>query len=104
MNASISTLKNGLRTLAAAAAIAAAGTGFAQAANAAQPSVVIVHGAFADGSDWAKVIPLLQAKGIKVTAVQNSLTSLADDVAATKRAIDNQPGKVVLVGHSWGGT
>jgi len=104
MKASISTLKNGLRTLAAAAAIAAAGTGFAQAANAAQPSVVIVHGAFADGSDWAKVIPLLQAKGIKVTAVQNSLTSLADDVAATKRAIDNQPGKVVLVGHSWGGT
>ena len=104
MKASISTLKNGLRTLAAAAAIAAAGTGFAQAANAAQPSVVIVHGAFADGSDWAKVIPLLLAKGIKVTAVQNSLTSLADDVAATKRAIDNQPGKVVLVGHSWGGT
>jgi len=104
MKASISTLKNGLRTLAAAAAIVAAGTGFARAANAAQPSVVIVHGAFADGSDWAKVIPLLQAHGIKVTAVQNSLTSLADDVAATKRAIDNQPGKVVLVGHSWGGT
>ena len=104
MNASISTLKIGLRTLAAAAAIAAAGTGFAQAANGTQPSVVIVHGAFADGSDWAKVIPLLQAQGIKVTAVQNSLTSLADDVAATKRAIDNQPGKVVLVGHSWGGT
>jgi len=104
MNASISTLKIGLRTLAAAAAIAAAGTGFAQAANGTQPSVVIVHGAFADGSDWAKVIPLLQAHGIKVTAVQNSLTSLADDVAATKRAIDNQPGKVVLVGHSWGGT
>lgn len=104
MKASISTLKHGLRTLAAAAAIAAAGTGFAQAANAGQPSVVIVHGAFADGSDWAKVIPLLQVKGIKVTAVQNSLTSLADDVAATKRAIDNQPGKVVLVGHSWGGT
>lgn len=94
-----------LRNVAAAAAIAAAGTGFAQAATAAeQPSVVIVHGAFADGSDWAKVIPLLQAKGVKVTAVQNSLTSLADDVAATKRAIDNQPGKVVLVGHSWGGT
>jgi len=93
-----------LRNVAAAAAIAAAGTGFAQAAAAEQPSVVIVHGAFADGSDWAKVIPLLQAKGVKVTAVQNSLTSLADDVAATRRAIDNQPGKVVLVGHSWGGT
>lgn len=102
MKASITTV---LRNVAAAAAIAAAGTGFAHAATAAeQPSVVIVHGAFADGSDWAKVIPLLQAKGVKVTAVQNSLTSLADDVAATRRAIDNQPGKVVLVGHSWGGT
>ncbi|MGL5184215.1 alpha/beta fold hydrolase [Herbaspirillum huttiense] len=87
-------------------ALAAAFTGSsAIAADASdKPSVVIVHGAFADGSDWAKVIPLLQAKGIKVTAVQNPLTSLADDVAAAKRAIDNQPGKVVLVGHSWGGT
>jgi len=67
-------------------------------------SVVLVHGAFADGSDWARVIPLLQARGVHVTAVQNPLTSLADDVAATKRAIDAAPGKVVLVGHSWGGT
>ncbi|QRF62382.1 alpha/beta fold hydrolase [Variovorax sp. UC122_21] len=69
-----------------------------------KPSVVIVHGAFADGSDWAKVIPLLQAKGLNVVAVQNPLTSLEDDVAAAKRAIDAQPGKVVLVGHSWGGS
>ena len=69
-----------------------------------RPSVVIVHGAFADGSDWAKVIPLLQAKGVHVVAVQNPLTSLADDVAATKRVLDAQTGKVVLVGHSWGGT
>jgi pimeloyl-ACP methyl ester carboxylesterase len=68
------------------------------------PAVVLVHGAFADGSDWARVIPLLQARGLHVTAVQNPLTSLADDVAATQRAIDAQPGKVVLVGHSWGGT
>ncbi|VVE04810.1 Pyrethroid hydrolase [Pandoraea iniqua] len=68
-----------------------------------QPSVVIVHGAFADGSDWAKVVALLQDKGVKVTAVQNPLDSLAGDVAAATRAIDNQPGKVVLVGHSWGG-
>ena len=74
------------------------------AADADQPSVVIVHGAFADGSDWSKVIPLLQAKGVKVQAVQNGLNSLADDVAATRRAIGNQAGKVVLVGHSWGGT
>src|SRR5205814_9501354 len=67
-------------------------------------SVVLVHGAFADGSDWARVIPLLQARGVHVTAVQNPLTSLADDVAATQRAIAAAPGKVVLVGHSWGGT
>jgi len=71
---------------------------------AAVPSVVLVHGAFADGSDWSKVIPLLQARGVHVTAVQNGLESLAGDVTATRRAIDNQSGKVVLVGHSWGGT
>jgi pimeloyl-ACP methyl ester carboxylesterase len=65
-------------------------------------NVVIVHGAFADGSSWAKVIPLLQAKGIRVIAVQNPLTSLADDVAATKRAIAAMQGPIVLVGHSWG--
>lgn len=99
-------IKTSLRLLAVATAFAAVGT-LASAATVeenAKPSVVIVHGAFADGSDWAKVIPLLQAKGIKVTAVQNPLTSLADDVAATRRAIATQPGKVVLVGHSWGGT
>jgi pimeloyl-ACP methyl ester carboxylesterase len=70
----------------------------------AQKTVVLVHGAFADGSSWEKVIPLLQAKGLKVVAVQNPLTSLADDVAATKRALDAQNGPVVLVGHSWAGT
>src|ERR1700677_3519082 len=66
-------------------------------------NVVIVHGAFAAGSSWDKVIPLLQAEGIRVIAVQNPLTSLADDVAATKRAIDSLRGPIVLVGHSWGG-
>jgi pimeloyl-ACP methyl ester carboxylesterase len=66
-------------------------------------TVVLVHGAFADGSSWNKVIPLLQAKGLKVVAVQNPLTSLADDVAFTNRAINAQAGPVVLVGHSWGG-
>jgi pimeloyl-ACP methyl ester carboxylesterase len=78
-----------------------AGASFAATA---QPSVVIVHGAFADGSDWGKVVPLLQAEGIKVTVVQNPLTSLADDVAATQRVLNNQDSNVVLVGHSWGGT
>lgn len=98
----------GKRLRAVAAAVALASAGLASAAPAAtvpaRPSVVIVHGAFADGSDWARVIALLQEKGIDVTAVQNPMTSLADDVAATRRAIANQPGKVVLVGHSWGGT
>lgn len=88
-----------------AAAALTAGLAIATSAPAAEkPSIVIVHGAFADGSDWAKVIPLLQAKGVNVVAVQNPLTSLEDDVAAAKRAIDAQPGKVVLVGHSWGGS
>jgi pimeloyl-ACP methyl ester carboxylesterase len=70
----------------------------------AQKTVVLIHGAFADGSSWDKVIPLLQARSLKVVAVQNPLTSLADDVAAAKRVIDAQPGPVILVGHSWGGT
>jgi len=66
-------------------------------------NVVLVHGAWADGSSWSKVIPLLEAKGLHVIAVQNPLTSLADDVAATKRAIAIQDGPVILVGHSYGG-
>ncbi len=69
----------------------------------AEKTVVLVHGAFVDGSSWSKVIPLLQAQGLQVIAVQNSLTSLADDVAATKHAIERAPGDVILVGHSWGG-
>jgi pimeloyl-ACP methyl ester carboxylesterase len=66
-------------------------------------NIVIVHGAWADGSSWSRVIPLLQAKGFHVVAVQNPLTSLADDVAVTKRAIASQDGPVLLVGHSYGG-
>jgi pimeloyl-ACP methyl ester carboxylesterase len=66
-------------------------------------NVVIVHGAWADGSSWSKVIPLLQSKGLHVVAVQNPLTSLAEDVAATRRAIALQDGPVLLVGHSYGG-
>jgi pimeloyl-ACP methyl ester carboxylesterase len=67
-------------------------------------SVVLVHGAWADGSSWAEVIPRLQAAGLKVTAVQNPLSSLEDSVAATKRALALQDGPTVLVAHSWGGT
>ena len=67
-------------------------------------NVVLVHGAWADGSSWAEVIPLLQAAGLNVTAVQNPLTSLADADAATRRAIALQDGPTVLVAHSWAGT
>jgi pimeloyl-ACP methyl ester carboxylesterase len=75
------------------------------AASPAEPvkNIVLVHGAFADGSSWAKVIPILQAKGYKVTAVQNPLTSFADDLAATNRVLAQQDGPVILVGHSWAG-
>jgi pimeloyl-ACP methyl ester carboxylesterase len=66
-------------------------------------NVVLVHGAFADGSSWQKVIPLLEKRGLHVVAVQNPLSSLADDVAATRRAIEKLDGPVILVGHSWGG-
>jgi pimeloyl-ACP methyl ester carboxylesterase len=74
------------------------------AAAADAPTVVLVHGAFADASSWDKVVARLRTRGLPVTAVDNPLTSLADDVAATQRAIAAAPGKVVLVGHSWGGS
>jgi pimeloyl-ACP methyl ester carboxylesterase len=71
----------------------------------AQPirNIVLVHGAFADGTSWAKVIAILQGEGYNVTAVQNPLTSFADDVATTRRTLAKQDGPVILVGHSWGG-
>ena len=66
-------------------------------------NIVLVHGAFADGSSWSKVVSRLQTKGYNVIAVQNPLTSLADDVAAAKRIIAQMDGPVLLVGHSYGG-
>ncbi|WP_310393568.1 alpha/beta hydrolase [Hymenobacter sp.] len=66
-------------------------------------NIVLVHGGLVDGSSWAKVIPLLEAQGLEVTAVQNPLTGLADDVAAATRALALQDGPALLVGHSWGG-
>lgn len=66
-------------------------------------TIILVHGAFADGSGWGNVIPLLEKRGYEVIAVQNPLTSFADDVATTRRVIDAQPGPVILVGHSYGG-
>jgi pimeloyl-ACP methyl ester carboxylesterase len=67
-------------------------------------NVVLVHGAWADGSSWSEVIPILQAAGLHVTAVQNPLTSLADAAAETRRILAQQDGPTVLVGHSWSGT
>ena len=69
-----------------------------------KPTIVFVHGLWADGSCWSKVISPLVDKGYKVISVQNPTTSLEDDVAATKRAIDRADGDVILVGHSWGGS
>jgi pimeloyl-ACP methyl ester carboxylesterase len=66
--------------------------------------VVLVHGAFADGSGWRGLYDELTARGYRVSIVQNPLTSLKDDVDATTRVIERQNGPVVLVGHSWGGT
>lgn len=66
-------------------------------------NIVLVHGAFVDESSWNGVAGILAAKGYNVTAVKNPLTSLADDVAATRAALDAQDGPAVLVGHSWGG-
>jgi Alpha/beta hydrolase family len=98
-----------LRTAALAVGILTATLGgFEAHAQPATPvearNVVLIHGAWEDGSSWAEVIPRLQAAGLKVTAVQNPLTTLADSVAATRRALALQDGPTVLVAHSWGGT
>lgn len=66
-------------------------------------TIVLVHGAFADGSSWSPVIERLTAMGYNVTAVQNPMTSLKDDVLATERVLRRQKGDVLLVGHSWAG-
>lgn len=68
-----------------------------------KPTVILVHGAWADGSSWNRVIEKLQAKGVAVIAVQIPLTSLEDDAAATRRIVADTKAPIVLVGHSWGG-
>ncbi len=94
-----------LSELFTAIAVAWAMPGIVQAQDTvAAQNVVLVHGLYADGSSWIDVIPYLQRAGLKVTAVQNPLTSLADDVAATRRALALQDGPTVLVGHSFAGT
>ncbi|WP_191061521.1 alpha/beta fold hydrolase [Geminicoccus harenae] len=100
-----------IQKLAIAAAAAASVAGPAHAGppsgkpvDQAPRNVVLVHGAFADGSGWRGVYDELTARGYRVTVVQNPLTSLADDVAATSRVLARQDGPTILVGHSYGGT
>jgi pimeloyl-ACP methyl ester carboxylesterase len=71
--------------------------------NALAVSIVLVHGGFVDGSGWQGVYDILKKDGYHVAVVQNPTTSLADDVAFTKRVVAAQSGKVLLVGHSYGG-
>lgn len=78
-------------------------TGALGADGTAVKSVILVHGGFVDGSGWEGVYEILKKDGYDVTIVQNPTTSLADDVAVTKRAIAAAPGDVILVGHSYGG-
>ena len=68
-----------------------------------RPKIVLVHGAFANAGCWAKLVPLLRAKGLSVVASNCPLGSLKDDVDAVRRTIKMQDGPVLLVGHSWGG-
>jgi len=92
------------RRLISLAAIAFATSTIAFAAQAAEvKNIVIVHGALADGSGWRKATEILEGRGYTVTIVQEPITSLADDVAATNRVIDLQDGPSLLVGHSYGG-
>lgn len=111
-------LNHSVYRLAAAAAAAAAfamplfalsGCGSSEAATppASAPvtkvTAILVHGAWADGSSWSRVTPILQARGIDVVSVQLRRATLAEDAAIVQRVIDAQSGKVVLVGHSYGG-
>lgn len=88
---------------AVAAAIALLSATVAPARAEPVKNVVLVHGAFADGSGWRRVVDILARDGYAVSVVQEPLTSLADDVAATRRVVDLQQGPVILVGHSYGG-
>jgi pimeloyl-ACP methyl ester carboxylesterase len=99
------TLKNSLKggIVALTVALATVTGTVTEAAAQAVKNVVLVHGAFADGSGYRALYTVLTKKGYHVTVVQNPLTSLEDDVAATKTALDKQDGPAILVGHSWGG-
>src|SRR5258708_36419370 len=98
-----------VQTLAGIVSVGALLFGFGEVAmsQTSQPgnvrNVVLVHGGWVDGSGWEGVYKALQKSGYAVTIVQEATTSLADDVATTKRAIALQNGPVILVGHSYGG-
>jgi len=89
--------------VAAAAAVALLSAALTPAQGEPVRNVVIVHGAFADGSGWQQVADILGKDGYTVSVVQEPLTSLPDDVAATRRVLGLQPGPTILVGHSYGG-
>src|ERR1700722_4499928 len=91
------------KAIAAAAALAFLSVAAAQGRAEEVKNVVLVHGAFADGSGWRRVADILGKDGFAVSVVQEPETSLADDVAATNRILDRQSGPAVLVGHSYGG-
>lgn len=92
------------KTVALLAAALAAGSALAAPAAAVEPTtVVLVHGAFADSSSWAGVIPRLQAQGLRVVAAANPLRTLEGDAASVGQLVGSIPGNVVLVGHSYGG-
>src|SRR5258708_16257944 len=92
------------KTFAIAIMIAMGGAMVHAETKPAAKDIVIVHGALVDGSGWRAVYDILTKDGFHVTIVQEPLTSLAEDVDATKRVIDQQTGPVVLVGHSYGGS
>jgi pimeloyl-ACP methyl ester carboxylesterase len=78
-------------------------SGFRDQQNADKASVVLAHGAWADGSSWARVITALKAEAVKVSAAPLPLTSLADDVAALNRSLDRAEGPIILAGHAYAG-
>lgn len=84
-------------------ALFAATTANAQTGNDQKPTIVFVHGIWADGSCFASQIQALQAKGYRVRSIQNEVASIDLDAAKVQQVIDQEPGKVILVGHSWGG-
>src|SRR5215813_3754769 len=96
-------LSTAIATVALVVAATATGAMEQQQPSRGVTNIVLVHGAWADGSSWSKVIPRLEAKGLHVDAVQLPLTTQADDIGAVQRAIARVDGRLLLVAHSYGG-